>query len=121
MLDMTGYKLKDEESLQAEVIARKILAEEIDGDYDIGALIGADRKGNLWIYSSEEAKEQAYQEGQQSMAPPPAPAAAAPAAAASTGITSEDTARLAELGKLHEQGVLTDEEFSQEKAKILGL
>lgn len=63
MLDMTGYKLKDEESLQAEVIARKILAEEIDGDYDIGALIGADRKGNLWIYSSEEAKEQAYQEG----------------------------------------------------------
>ncbi|KAF8418933.1 Lipin/Ned1/Smp2-domain-containing protein [Tirmania nivea] len=63
MLDMNGYKMKDEDSLQAEVIARKILAEEIDGDYDIGALIGADRNGNLWIYSSEEAKEQAYQEG----------------------------------------------------------
>ncbi|RPB25991.1 LNS2-domain-containing protein [Terfezia boudieri ATCC MYA-4762] len=63
MLDMNGYKTKDEDSLQAEVIARKILAEEIDGDYDIGALIGADRNGNLWIYSSEEAKEQAYQEG----------------------------------------------------------
>ena len=63
MLDMNGYKLNDEDSLQAEVIARKILAEEIDGDYDIGALIGADRNGNLWIYSSEEAKEQAYQEG----------------------------------------------------------
>jgi hypothetical protein len=42
-------------------------------------------------------------------------------APASTGISSEDTARLSELGKLHEQGVLTDEEFSQEKAKILGL
>jgi hypothetical protein len=42
-------------------------------------------------------------------------------APASTGISSDDTARLAELGKLHEQGVLTDEEFSQEKAKILGL
>jgi len=63
MLDMNGYKMKDEDSLQAEVIARKILAEEINGDYDIGALIGADRNGNLWIYSSEEAKEQAYQEG----------------------------------------------------------
>ena len=25
-----------------------------------------------------------------------------------------------ELGKLHEQGVLTDEEFSQQKAIILG-
>ena len=63
MLDMNGYKFRDDESLQAEVIARKILAEEIDGDYDIGALIGADRNGNLWIYSSEEAKVQALQEG----------------------------------------------------------
>ena len=71
--------------------------------------------------AQEDQQEQAYQEGQQSMAPPPAPAAAAPAAAPSTGITSEDTARLAELGKLHEQGVLTDEEFSAEKAKILGI
>jgi len=51
----------------------------------------------------------------------PAPQAPAPAAPAPAGITSDDTARLAELGKLHEQGVLTDEEFSQEKAKILGL
>jgi hypothetical protein len=49
-------------------------------------------------------------------------AAAAPAAPAGpAGITSEDTQRLAELGKLHEQGVLTDEEFSQQKARILGL
>ena len=63
----------------------------------------------------QEQTDQAYAEGQQSAA------AAAPMAPASTGISSEDTARLAELGKLHEQGVLTDEEFSQEKAKILGL
>ena len=69
--------------------------------------------------TQEDQQEQAYQEGQQSVAPPPA--AQAPAAPEPTGITSDDTARLAELGKLHEQGVLTDEEFSQEKAKILGL
>lgn len=62
MLDMNGYKLDQEESLQAEVIARKILAEELEGDYDIGSLIGADRNGNLWIYSSEDAKEQASRE-----------------------------------------------------------
>jgi hypothetical protein len=31
------------------------------------------------------------------------------------------TARLGELGKLHEQGVLTDEEFAQAKAKLLGV
>ena len=59
MLDMTGYKSSEEESLRAEVIARKILAEELEGNYDIGALIGADENGNLWIYSSEEAKEAA--------------------------------------------------------------
>jgi phosphatidate phosphatase LPIN len=55
-LDMTGYKSSEEEALRAEVIARKILSDEIVGDYDIGALIGADETGNLWIYSSEESK-----------------------------------------------------------------
>ncbi|KAL1962539.1 hypothetical protein VTN77DRAFT_9414 [Rasamsonia byssochlamydoides] len=59
MLDMTGYKSSEEDALRAEVIARKILAEELEGNYDIGALIGADDQGNLWIYSSEEAKEAA--------------------------------------------------------------
>jgi hypothetical protein len=61
-----------------------------------------------------EQQEQAYEQGQQSAAP----AAAAPA---SSGITAQDTDRLAELGKLHESGVLTDEEFAQQKAKILGI
>jgi len=59
MLDMTGYKSSEDEALRAEVIARKILSEELEGNYDIGALIGADEQGNLWIYSSEEAKEAA--------------------------------------------------------------
>lgn len=67
--------------------------------------------------AEEERQEQAYYEGQQStMASAPAPAPAAPA-----GITAADTERLAQLGKLHEQGILTDEEFSQQKAIILGL
>lgn len=56
MLDMTGYKSNEEEALRAEVVARKVLADELEGNYDIGALIGADDQGNLWIYSSEEAK-----------------------------------------------------------------
>lgn len=59
MLDMTGYKSNEEDALRAEVLARKILAEELEGNYDIGALIGADEHGNLWIYSSEEAKDAA--------------------------------------------------------------
>lgn len=61
MLDMTGYKSSDDDALRAEVIARKILSEELEGNYDIGALIGADEQGNLWIYSSEEAKDAAAQ------------------------------------------------------------
>jgi phosphatidate phosphatase LPIN len=61
MLDMTGYKSSEDDALRAELIARKILSEELEGNYDIGALIGADEHGNLWIYSSEEAKEAASQ------------------------------------------------------------
>ncbi|KAF2197817.1 LNS2-domain-containing protein [Delitschia confertaspora ATCC 74209] len=56
MLDMTGYKSSTEEALRAEVVARQILADEFEGHFDIGSLIGADEDGNLWIYSSEEAK-----------------------------------------------------------------
>jgi hypothetical protein len=63
----------------------------------------------------EEQQQQAYYEGQQ------AAATTAPAPQAASGLTSESTERLAELGKLHEQGVLTDEEFSQQKARILGM
>ncbi|KYK54691.1 SMP2 protein [Drechmeria coniospora] len=59
MLDMTGFKSSEEDMLRAEVLARKVLAEELDGDYDIGALFGFDEEGNLWIYSSEEAKQAA--------------------------------------------------------------
>jgi len=48
-----------------------------------------------------------------------APAPAPPAAAPSAGISSDAMAKLQELGKLHEQGVLTDEEFSTQKARLL--
>jgi phosphatidate phosphatase LPIN len=70
MLDMTGYKSSEDDALRAEVIARKVLAEELDGNYDIGALIGADEQGNLWIYSSEEAKETALRKLQPTLLPP---------------------------------------------------
>jgi Short C-terminal domain len=69
--------------------------------------------------SQEEAQEQAYNEGQQS-AMAAAPAASPAPAPASQGLTENDTARLQELGRLHEQGILTDEEFSRQKAIILG-
>jgi hypothetical protein len=61
----------------------------------------------------EEEQQQAYYEGQQS--------AGAPTPPVQHGITSEDTERLGELGKLHDQGVLTDDEFARQKASILGV
>jgi hypothetical protein len=51
----------------------------------------------------------AYQEQEPPGAPPQA-AAAAPA----------PIEQLKELGQLHEQGVLTDQEFAAQKAKLLG-
>jgi hypothetical protein len=50
-------------------------------------------------------------------AAPPPPAAPAPAA----GMGPDTIEQLKQLGELHEQGVLTDEEFAAEKAKILDL
>lgn len=65
----------------------------------------------------EEQQQQAYDQGWQSASA--APPAGPPAGGG--GITAEDTNRLAELGRLHDQGILTDEEFSAQKAKILGM
>lgn len=59
MLDMTGFKHSEEDAIRAEVLARQVLSEELEGHYDIGALFGMDEQGNLWIYSSEEAKDAA--------------------------------------------------------------
>ncbi|MGY1710837.1 SHOCT domain-containing protein [Geodermatophilus sp. SYSU D00758] len=56
--------------------------------------------------------EPAYQQpAYQQSAPPPPPAG--------TG-TDARLAQLRELGQLHEAGVLTDEEFAQQKSRILG-
>jgi hypothetical protein len=49
-------------------------------------------------------------QGQQAAAPPPE--AEAPA--------EDPYEALTKLGQLHDQGILTDEEFAAEKAKILG-
>ncbi len=50
-------------------------------------------------------------------APPPA---AAPAAAAPGGLTDEAIGKLQKLADLRAAGVLTEEEFATQKARILG-
>ena len=57
--------------------------------------------------------------GKGGSAAPPPEAPAAPAAAAPTGMTDDKIATLQKLADLHKSGVLTDEEFAAQKAKIL--
>lgn len=44
----------------------------------------------------------------------------APQAGAGGGISAEDMERLQQLSKLHQEGVLTDQELAEQKARILG-
>ena len=60
------------------------------------------RQADRWQRQEAEQAPQQYAE----------PAPAAPAA--------DPIEQLKELGQLHEQGILTDEEFAVQKAKILG-
>ncbi len=59
-------------------------------------------------YASQDA------EAQQQAAPPEAAPAAAPA-------EPDLQTQLVQLGQLHDQGILTDEEFSAKKAQLLGI
>jgi hypothetical protein len=53
-------------------------------------------------------------------APPPPAAPPAPAPTTGGGLSDADVAQLQQLAKLREQGILTDEEFDQQKKLILG-
>jgi hypothetical protein len=69
------------------------------------------RQANRWSQQEYEQQQQ-YEQPPQQYAPPPPPPP-------SNG--GEDRIeQLKELAALKEQGVLTDEEFAAEKAKILG-
>jgi hypothetical protein len=78
-----------------------------------GAALYHAGKKNAANADHEAAQDQAIQEN----APP---AQAMPAAPASTGLSDDSLAKLKELGQLHDQGVLTDEEFAAQKSSILG-
>ena len=66
--------------------------------------------------AQQAAEAQAYEQMQ--AAPPPPPPAPAPAA--SQGLTPDTIEELQQLAALHEQGILTDEEFATQKARLLG-
>jgi len=67
------------------------------------------RQGERWA-----AQEQQQYAQQQAAAPPP------PAPAAAAGGETSVIDQLKELGELKAQGILTEEEFAAQKAKLLG-
>ncbi|MGW6985497.1 SHOCT domain-containing protein [Streptomyces sp. NPDC054932] len=73
------------------------------------------RQGGRW--AQQDAQQQAQQEAQQQAAapPPPPPAAAPPADDMTTKIE-----QLKQLSTLKEQGVLTEQEFAEQKRRLLG-
>ncbi|TQJ48406.1 SHOCT domain-containing protein [Phycicoccus sp. SLBN-51] len=73
----------------------------------------AERDANIYAQ-----REQAYYDQQAPPPPAPAPAPAAPPAPAAS--SADTIAQLKELAELKAQGILTDEEFAAQKAKILG-
>lgn len=69
------------------------------------------RQANRWAAKDEQQYQEDPGYAQQQAPPPPPPPAAAPA--------PDPVARLKELAELKDQGILTEEEFAQQKAKIL--
>jgi hypothetical protein len=68
------------------------------------------RQAGRWAAKEQDQQEQYPPEQQQYAAPPPPPPA---------DPMQDKLAQLKQLGELKEQGVLSDEEFQQQKAKIL--
>lgn len=67
-------------------------------------------------------RTQSYQQQMQATAPAPAMAAPAPAPApAAPAVSTTDlVTQLKSLAELRDQGILTEEEFAAQKAKLLG-
>jgi hypothetical protein len=77
------------------------------------------RQANRWAEKDQQQADAAYEEEQaapqqQAYAPPPPPPP--PQAPAQADVLSQ----LQQLGELKSAGVLTEEEFAAQKAKILG-
>jgi hypothetical protein len=72
------------------------------------------RQGNRWAANDQQQAEAQAYEQQQAYAPPPPPPQ--PQAPAGTDVLTQ----LQQLGELKSAGVLTEEEFAAQKAKILG-
>ena len=66
------------------------------------------RQAGRWAAQDQQQQQQQYAPPPQYAAPPPEPDEG-----------DDMIAQLEKLGELHEKGILTDEEFAQQKARLL--
>lgn len=75
--------------------------------------------GTATAVSGRVQRRQANKWSQQEAAPPPPETAPAPAPAAPAAAGPSMIDQLKELGELKDQGILTEDEFAAQKAKLL--
>ena len=92
----------------ATAVSGRVARRQAEKYTDRDAQIAADRTA---AYQQDVAAAQPAPQPQYAPAPPPPPAAP----------SQEDVInQLKQLGELHASGILTDEEFAAQKAKLLG-
>ena len=94
----------------ATAVSGRVQRRQAEKYTDRDAQIYADR--NAAYQQDVQAQQPQYAPPQQQYAPPPPPPAAAPAG-------NDMIEQLKQLADLHTAGVLTDEEFAAQKAKLL--
>jgi hypothetical protein len=78
------------------------------------------RQAGRWADKDQQQYEEQMAQQQYAPPPPPPPPAYAPPPPPPATDMNDKIAQLQQLGQLHEQGILTDEEFFAQKTKILG-
>lgn len=73
--------------------------------------------GGAYAMGKRSAERSAEEEG---MTQEAAPAAAPAPAQEAGGLSSQDMERLQQLAQLNKEGVITDQELAEQKARILG-
>jgi hypothetical protein len=89
------------------------------GAYMVGKRNAQRQAGQEQAYADQDARISQLE--QQQAPPPPPPAAPAPPSAAAAPAAPSISDQLSAIKYLHDQGMLTDEEFSAAKAKVLGI
>jgi hypothetical protein len=114
-------------AMEDVMIFRREMRRDVVETAAVGGMVHETRKAHAEEAELAEVQAQQAQAAAAAATPTPAEAPAAPEAApaappaAAGGPTEEQVSELERVAKLKEEGILTDQEFAAEKARILGL